>query len=278
MTTQPLVSVLLATHNGLSFIREAIQSVLDQSYRNLELLIIDDASIENIEEIVQSFTDNRLKYYRLKNQHGLTKALNFGLKLARGKYIARIDDDDMWLDKDKLQNQIELMEEDSQLAVCGSRYIVIDESSQERFRMPVATSDDQIRKTVLQSNQFAHSAVCIRKEALDELGFYDERLKFSQDYELWLRLGTKYKLANLSDFAVAKRISYSGLTSRNQLKQFAAFFRTAFRYRQDYPGFYDNLPRYAKEFLLNLLLSKKNFYRLSALKRNFFQNKKPAKE
>ena len=108
----PLISIILPVYNGENRLKEEIESVISQSYMDWELLVIDDGSTDNIKDIIDNFVknDSRIRYIRSETNLGIQKTLNKGLKEARGKYIARIDDDDIWIDKDKLKVQLEFLE------------------------------------------------------------------------------------------------------------------------------------------------------------------------
>lgn len=266
VSSEPLVSVLMATHNGSRFITEAIDSVISQSYQNLELIIIDDASSDGVEKIVESYGDRRIKLVSNQERLGLTKSLNKGIELSRGEYIARIDDDDIWASDQKLSRQVALMQAHPQVAVCGTQNQVINEDGQAMYKWHVALEDAQIRRLMLRRNQMVHSGVLIRRRALEEAGKYDERLRYAQDYELWMRLGLKYRFANLPDVFIKQRVNSRGVTSQNNMRQFLIFLRTAWRYRHDYPGFWLNGTTYGQEFLVNLL-PKPVFYKIGAARR-----------
>jgi glycosyltransferase involved in cell wall biosynthesis len=113
MNNQPLVSVILPTYNRVKYIRKAIESVLGQTYRNLELIIINDGSNDKTSKVIYGFAkkDQRVKTIKNETNIGLVKSLNKGITKSKGKYIARIDDDDVWSDKQKLEKQIEFLEQ-----------------------------------------------------------------------------------------------------------------------------------------------------------------------
>ena len=263
---EPLVTVLIATRDGSRFVKEAIGSVLDQTYRHFEFLIIDDASTDEVADIVDGFSDPRIRIVCNERRLGLTKSLNRGIELARGEYIARIDDDDVWADKEKLEKQVSFMGRNERVGVCGTQNIVIDAGGRELYQLHYETGDKAIKRCMLRRNQFPHSGVLIRKLVLDEVKFYDERYRYAQDFELWLRIGLKYELANLGKVYIKQRVNPRGVTSRKNMKQFLSFLKIAYKYRGKYSGFWVNLPIYAREFLLNLL-PKPIFYRLGGFRR-----------
>jgi glycosyltransferase involved in cell wall biosynthesis len=253
MKKVPRVSIVLPTHNGQRFLPQAIESVLGQDMKDFELLIVDDGSRASLEALVARYQDSRIRLIRLSGQLGLTKALNRGIAASRGTYIARIDDDDVWLSASKLTQQLTLMDADSRLALCGTQYVVVSEEGEELLRLQLAQTDTAIRAHMLRANQFGHSTVVVRREALDAVGWYDERVRFAQDYELWLRLGTRFQFVNLPGYSVAKRMRTRTISSAHHRAQLYAFLKSAYQYRKDYPGFYANLLDYGSEMALNAL-------------------------
>lgn len=132
----------MATHNGQPiWLRQAIDSVISQTYPNWELIIIDDASSTDL-----VVSDPRIRIFRNRTQLGLTKSLNVGLKHARGEYIARLDDDDLWLSPQKLEKQIAFLEMHPEVALCGTQHTVINEAGHELFRLHFSVTDKEIRE------------------------------------------------------------------------------------------------------------------------------------
>jgi glycosyltransferase involved in cell wall biosynthesis len=256
----------MATHNGSRFILEALQSVRAQDYHHLEILVVDDASTDATARLVNEIADRRIRLISNEKRLGLTMSLNRGLKEARGEYIARIDDDDVWPDPRKLARQVAFLESHPRAGLVGAHNIVIGVDSRELYRLHYAISDEEIRQRLLQRNQFPHSSVLLRRSALQEAGFYDEQYRYAQDFELWLRLGLRWKLANVPGLFIQQRINPRGVTSRKSLRQFLTFVRIAHAYRHNYPGFWRATPGYGREFFLNLF-PKKLFYRLGGWRR-----------
>lgn len=263
----PLVSIVMATHNGQRHLVEALESIFKQTYDNWELIIIDDASTDGTGELVNKFNSSKIRVVRNDTQLGLTRSLNKGIRAAKGEIIARIDDDDVWTDPNKLTKQVEFLQAHPAVGVCGTQYVVIKDNGEQMLRLQYPCADADLRQKILAANPFVHSGVCIRRQILDRVGVYDESLQYAQDYELWLRLGRTAQLANLPEYCVAKRFGATRISSRRALQQYVSFVRTAAKYRHVHPGFYRNLPIYIREFLINLLMPKTTFYQLSAAKR-----------
>lgn len=197
---EPLVSVILSTYNGGAFVGETIESILNQIYRNLEVIIVDDASTDNSRAVIDSFQDARIKrIYSEKNQH-VCYSGNAAFSEATGKYVALIGHDDIWV-PNKLEKQIAFMEEHPEYSVCFSWVNVIDE---EKRIVPEAnelmyrifnnkenrTQNLWLRYLIQKGNTFCAPSACIRKDLLDKEGFYRYSYVQLQDYELWIRILT----------------------------------------------------------------------------------------
>lgn len=246
-----LVSVILATHNGAAYIKQSIDSVLSQSYDQFELLIINDASTDTTENIVSAIRDTRIRYVANKNRLGLTKSLNKGISLTHGEYAARIDDDDVWCNKDKLALQVLFLKENPAVGLVGTSAEVVSSDMKKMYTLQYPLRDEALRREMLLRNQFIHSSVVMRRAVLEDIGDYDESVLYAQDYELWLRIGSKYKLANIMNICVQLRQRPHSVSSQKRLRQWISFVRSTFRYRKVYPSFYRYLSVYCREFMLN---------------------------
>jgi glycosyltransferase involved in cell wall biosynthesis len=217
-----MISIICSIYNSNKTLPQMIESVLNQTYKNFELILINDGSIDNSLKIIQEFADkdNRIVIIDKKNS-GLTKSLNVGLKKAKGKYIARIDADDIWY-PDKLQKQIDFLERNLYYALIGTAYNEIDENGKVIFqkqRLPLLITDEEIRNNIAKFNPFFHSSVMFRKEILDIIGFYNEEFKYTQDYEFWIRIMTKYKVTNLPEVLASRRYSDNMISIKKEKEQ-----------------------------------------------------------
>lgn len=259
----PTVSVLLPTYSGSKFIGRAIKSVLSQSFGDFEFIVIDDGSrpegAATVKEIVEEFIkkDSRIRYIRNDTNLGIQKSLNRGLRAARGAYIARIDDDDEWIDKDKLKKQTEFLETHPDCAVVGTGTIVIDENEKELFRFLGKEKDEEIKAGILRKNPFTHSSVVFRKKPALDLGGYreDEEARHVEDYDLWLRLGVSWKMTNLPFYGVRFTLREEALSARHKRVQLRRNIALIRKYGKHYGGRYAALAfSYARIFFY--LLSK----------------------
>lgn len=230
----------MPVYNGSRYLKQSIESVLNQSFSDFQFVIIDDKSKDNSLEIITFYAkqDPRINTIRNKKNSGIQKSLNSGIANAEGEYIARIDHDDIWCDKDKLKKQIDFLEQNTSHALIGTAAILINESDHEIGRAEYQKNDKDIRKKLLISNQFAHPSILIRKKALEKVGFYSEEKGYRhvEDYELWLRLGKKYKIANLSDYSLKYRVNPEGVSLKNQFRQRLAGLKLSIKYSKYYPS------------------------------------------
>jgi glycosyltransferase involved in cell wall biosynthesis len=210
--TPPTVSVVMAAYDAERFLREAIESILDQTYRDFELLVVDDGSADGTREIVRSYEDPRIRLVENGRNLGLARSLNRGIALARGRYLARLDADDV-AEPERLARQVAFLDRRPEVGLLGSRFVQIDEAGRETARCWVPTDGTEIRWTLLFLNAFAHSAVMIRRSALERVGGYDEGLVYAMDYDLWCRIAERMPVANLEECLLRWRSGSTSMTA-----------------------------------------------------------------
>lgn len=236
------VSIILPTFNGSKTIARSISSVINQSTKEWELIIIDDGSTDTTSEIAYEYTqkDSRIKLYKNETNLGIQKTLNRGLALSSGKFVARIDDDDLWVDENKLFHQIKILDENPDIVLVGSGVIVVDPSGEEKFRYLPPQFDDQIRAKILQQNQFTHSCVMFRNNLAQAIGGYSESesTKHVEDYDLWLRIGIFGKFFNIPEYFVQYQDGPSNISSRNKIEQFRKDILLIKKYKKNYPKYF----------------------------------------
>jgi len=194
--TNPQVSVLMSVYNGEKYLREAIESILDQTFNDFELIIINDASTDNSKAIVYSFHDRRIKLVDNLVNLGLARSLNKGLKIARGNYVARMDTDDISL-PERLAVQVDFMESHGEVGVCGTWIRTIGNKTGVEFRF--ASDHETLRCNLLFSPQIVHPSVIMRREPMimNEL-FYNPAYLAAQDFDLWRRCSQYFCFANIN--------------------------------------------------------------------------------
>ncbi|MBC7981700.1 glycosyltransferase [Candidatus Parcubacteria bacterium] len=196
----------MCTYNRAHFIQQAVDSVLSQTFQDWELLILDDCSTDNTVEVISPYlTDPRIKHIKNETNLGITKNRNKALTLATGEYVAVLDSDDYWIDNNKLALQNEFLDLNKEYVLIGSNNMIIDNQGKRIIKVPHLPYHFLIKKTLLFRNAFCHSSVLYRKNEIVALGGYDESLPIWEDYDLWLKVGLKYKFANFYRFTTAYR-------------------------------------------------------------------------
>ncbi|MEI6396938.1 MAG: glycosyltransferase [Candidatus Taylorbacteria bacterium] len=239
----PKVSVIIATFNRESFIVESIESVRKQTFKEWEMIIIDDASTDNTKDVVARYitSDPRIVYYRNDENKGISKTRNRGLSLAKGIYIAALDSDDIWLDDNKLKSQVDFLDANPDYALIGGGIVYIDENSKPIKKTLYPIYDSVIRNIILQYNPFPHSSVLFRKDVALEVGGYAEEPQDSvkrnvscEDYDLWLKIGLKHKFTNIPKAIVGYRVHGGNLARSKRLIVAGAVLEIVKRYKKNY--------------------------------------------
>ena len=181
--------------------------------------------------------DPRIKYIKNEIDLGISQARNQALKAAQGEYIAVLDSDDLWNDTEKLAKQIAYLDDNQNCAAVGTGVIVIDEQGQELSRYQNETVAKKIKNNLLIKNLIAHSSVMYKKTAALHVGGYDENLPFLEDYDLWLKMGSIWKLANLEGFMTKYRKHATNVTKKELKRMLKMNIRLVVKYRKDYPNF-----------------------------------------
>lgn len=203
-----LISVVLPVFNAEQYLAPAVSSMLKQSYRNIEVIAINDGSTDRSLEILNSFKDSRLKIINNEKNCRLIKTLQVGLTAATGDYIARMDADDI-SHKDRLKHQMEFMIANPETAVLGTWFEFMNMNTVVKF--PVNSFDIQNR--LLFSNSVGHPTVMINRKIVGSDLYYSEDFVHAEDYELWCRLSRKYKIANLDKVLLRYRIHASQVSN-----------------------------------------------------------------
>jgi glycosyltransferase involved in cell wall biosynthesis len=195
MSRTPCVTVVIPTRNRASFLDTSIRSALGQTRRDLEVIVVDDASEDHTSEVVSEFSDPRLRYLRQEEPRGAPAARNVAIRSSTSEYVAFLDDDDEWM-PEKLELQIELFRNGSgpETAVVYSSYQVVDRQSGRVVGRKVAEKRGDLARDLLDRNHIgATSCVVVRRSALERSGFWDERMPSFQDYDLWIRLSREWR-------------------------------------------------------------------------------------
>jgi glycosyltransferase involved in cell wall biosynthesis len=187
------VSVVLPVRDGERFVREAVESVLAQTYADLELIVVDDGSADATPEILRGFRDDRLRVLR-QEPAGLVAALRRGVAEARAPLVARMDADDV-SEPTRLERQVELLERRPRVGMVAAWTAVIDEEGRELRREVLPPAHEDLARRLLLRNPFQHGSVVVRRDALEAAGGYRDDYGANEDYDLWRRLARSWELA-----------------------------------------------------------------------------------
>lgn len=205
------VTVLMPVYNGGKYLKEAIESILNQTYKDFDLLIINDGSTDNSEEVILEFSDERIKYIKNGKNMGLIETLNKGLDLISGEYIARMDQDDISLPK-RLEKQVKFMDENRDIVVSGTYAKVFGEGIKEYiWKVPICS--EEIKVSLLFTCSLLHPSVILRNNSFKIQNLkYNELHKNAEDYGLWLETSFNNKLGNIPEVLLKYRILASSMT------------------------------------------------------------------
>lgn len=216
----PVISVVMSVYNGGQFLKAAVRSILDQSFKDFEFIIIDDGSTDDTAATVQSFKDPRIRLLRQSNQ-GLVAALNRGVSVAKAEFIARMDADDISL-PDRLEAELAAMTANPKVAVVGTFFNYIDASSKKRGHTVTSpTLPIDLKRSLYIVNPFGHGSTLIRKSAIMAAGGYSPDYGPTEDYELWRRIAKDWELAIIPRVLYHYRINSQGISQLGQKEQHA---------------------------------------------------------
>jgi glycosyltransferase involved in cell wall biosynthesis len=221
----------MLTYNRAEYLREAIASVVAQTHTNWELIIIDDGSTDDTAAVVKSFGESRIRYIQHQENAGLFARRAESLRYVKGEYIAVLDSDDYWCGPNKLKEQVALLDEQPQCVLVGTFVKLVDEAGQEIGRNQFAQGDIDIRERILLRNQFVHSSVLMRTEAVRQTTGYQPTL--AEDLELFLELGQLGSMSNLPIYATAHRVHDKSENDRG-VKMLSAVKNIITTHKDDY--------------------------------------------
>lgn len=217
-----LISVIMSNFNTPEeYLREAIESVLNQTYNNFEFIIIDDCSTDNSLEIIKTYTDERIVILKNDENLGITKSLNRGLKIAKGEFVARMDADDICL-PERFEKQVEYLREKPEVVVCGTGVELFgDGADSYKEKMVCKTipqkEDFQIRLLFGNHTNIIHPTAMFRHKSLIENSIkYDERYIYAQDYRMWVSCSRVGECANLPDILFKYRMHNKAVSSNKK--------------------------------------------------------------
>jgi len=209
----PLVTVLMPVYNAEKYLREAIDSILNQTFRDYEFLIIDDGSTDESNSIIKSYKDERIRLIENGQNIKLIATLNKGIDLARGKYIARMDADDISL-PERLQRLVDFMEANSDTGLCGS-FLNVMGSNNDRV-VKFRTTHEEITFRLFFTNCLAHPTIMLRKSVLTDNNLHYPGSLHAEDYSMWVKMSRLTRLAVIPEVLLTYRVHDSNISEINK--------------------------------------------------------------
>lgn len=270
-----VVSIVLPTYNRASLLEKSVNSILEQSYQYWELIIINNESTDYTERLIRSFSekDKRIRYFEVNKslQGGISQYLNFGIHNSVGKYIARIDDDDTWSDRDKLKKQVDFLDANPDYVICGGGVIMVDSAGREMYRFLKNETNEEIRRKALMACPFEHTTIMFLKDAAISVGLY-KNYRVCEDWDFFLRLGLIGKFynfnchfANYLQSGVNISLNDQSLVAKTELKIIR-------EYKKYYPNYFAGMTIHIIQYLYSFfpeILKNRIQYFLRYIKRKF---------
>lgn len=214
----PKITVLMPVYNGEKYLIEAINSILNQTYKNFEFLIINDASTDSTKSIILSYEDPRIRLIDLETNIGLVRSLNKGLELAKGDFIARMDSDDISM-PERLEKQYNHIIKNPEIGLVASNWEIIDEQGRSIAIRNISYCYEEMFYLLFFKNILGHSTIFFNKELIKKLNGYNENYSTCEDHELWCRIIRTAKIEQVNDILVRWRKIPSSITSKFNNKQ-----------------------------------------------------------
>ncbi|MDL0429703.1 glycosyltransferase [Marinobacter sp. TBZ242] len=206
------ISVITPTYNRAGFIGEAVSSVLAQTYQDLELIIVDDGSVDDTRAVVDAFlADKRVRYFYQENQ-GQSSARNFALAQSDGEFIAFLDSDDIW-SLDKLEKQVAVFDANPDIDVVHGDEAMVDEQGVVISLENMTRYSGHISRQLLADNSVSITTALVKRRCFDEMGGFDTSVGVADDYELWLRFSAKYRFHYLPGIVASYRVMADQISS-----------------------------------------------------------------
>ncbi len=218
MQDSPLVSIVIPVHNGERYIKESIDSCIAQTYSNIEIIVVDDKSTDGTLDILKGYGE-KITVLPVEKQNGLGNVINIGIRASKGKYIARMDADDIMY-PDRILKQVEYLENNPSCVAIGGQIDIINEESEVTSHREYALDDKDLKKNRFLFQPFAHPAVTLRKSTLEEIGLYPEDMWKVEDVKLFLILSTKGEFANLPDTVLKYRMTFQTESQSKMVEHF----------------------------------------------------------
>ncbi len=241
----PMVSVIMPVYNCEAYIEASVNSILNQTFNDFELLIIDDCSTDKTKDIIKRIDDNRILLIEKPKNTGYTNSLNYALQLIKGKYIARMDGDDVSL-LGRFEAQVEFLENNENIVACGTIFKYLN--SNTVINLP--EFDDDIKLAMLKGNSMAHPSIMMRSSVIKENSIqYNKEREPAEDYDLWVELMAFGKLHNLQKIYLEYRKHTSQVSTVRRKQQNESAIKTRIKLLK---YVYENMPQYDEENLIEI--------------------------
>jgi glycosyltransferase involved in cell wall biosynthesis len=225
----PEVSVNMSVYNGEVYLKAAIDSVLNQTFPDFELIIVDDGSTDRTAEILTGYTDPRIRVITQTN-HGISHARNQAFKASQGVFIAVMDADDESLPT-RLERQVAFMHAHPEVGLLGSAAVFLDELAGRTWEYSPPLTDEALRAGFVKGNPFIHTSIMTRRSLLELVGGYNEAFPFLVDYELYTRLASHTRMANLPEPQVIRRYRMGSVSTTLRTELLRLRLRLRLHYR-----------------------------------------------
>ena len=231
----PVVSVIIPTYNHAMYIERTLESVFQQTYKNYEIIVIDDGSTDNTQEVIKSY-ENKITYICKENE-GTAKSRNLGLKIAKGRYVAFLDSDDLWMPQ-KLELQVTLLDKNIDIGLVCTDFEIFCENEEgiKIIEKRVETSFDFSFNRLFSGNFVQNSSVMVRRECFDKVGLFDEVFPIAKDYDMWLRIRRFYEFGHIPQILARYRIHQGNVLGIDPEKGFSWYLTTTETFLQKFPS------------------------------------------
>lgn len=215
---KPLISVIMPAHNAQKYISSAIESILNQTFKKFELIIINDSSTDKTLDIIKSFSkkDSRVKIVNNDTRLDIARSLNKGISFAKSNIIARMDADDIAF-SNRLELQYKLISSSKNIAVVGANIVIMDTAENKIATRSYPDSSGKLKDCLFKYSPFAHPVVMFKKNMFEEVGRYNPKYSPTEDLDLWFRLGIKYEFESIPESLLKYRL-YEKSSSHRALK------------------------------------------------------------
>lgn len=228
----PQVSVIIPTYNRSQYITQALESVLGQSFRDYEMVVIDDGSTDNTQEVLKKF-EGKIRSIRQDNQ-GISKTRNRGISETNGAYIAFLDSDDYWA-PDKLAEQVKILDSHPKVGIVYGRMPIINERGEKIGMKPAGISGKNFKELLEVWGDIPTSTVMARRECFDKVGLFDSPLEPMEDIDMWIRIAQFYDLYEIENKALAFYRRHEEQITKNKIKVFTGLLRINTKIYNSYP-------------------------------------------